>query len=420
MLQPSIEQIKIPKIEFLLTFLSYLLAGTVSTLISVYLPEIITDLHNKEVSSFEIGELGALINSCFIFGWMAGGLIMGLVSDRIGRIGALAISTFIFGATILSIKLVNHIDYIIVFRFLSGFGVGGVLVVSTVYISEIFGEKDKPIYLGMLATGFPLGIVLTGIINLFIKDWREALLIGFIPMAISILTLAFAKESSVWKNSPHKINFQPIFWKDFFKSNSKNLWIGSSIFGCVLIGLWGIFSWMPTWIHSLAPDELSGQKAGSLSMMIFGLGGILGSFLSGYLVKKFGIQNTLVATLGGCLFISILIFLTTNHINYILYFETALLSIFFGISQGSLSTYIPSLFATQIRTTASGFCFNISRFITGIAVFFVGNLAVFFGGLGNSLLVFSTPFGIALIVTLLTCENKIINKIIFEPNYSQK
>lgn len=68
MLQPSIEQIKIPKIEFLLTFLSYLLAGTVSTLISVYLPEIITDLHNKEVSSFEIGELGALINSCFIFG----------------------------------------------------------------------------------------------------------------------------------------------------------------------------------------------------------------------------------------------------------------------------------------------------------------------------------------------------------------
>jgi predicted MFS family arabinose efflux permease len=409
---------QIPITEFILTFLSYTLAGTVSTLMSVYLPFVIADLLNKEKPNADIGQFGAILNATFIFGWMAGGLVIGYLSDRRGRIGALAISTFMYGSLTLAMCLVNDINLFLILRFFSGFGVGGVLVISTVYISEICSIKYKPIALGLLASGFPIGIVLTGVLNMMFKEWRDAFLCGFLPMAIAILILGFAKESSSWKTNLKNLN--SLLWKEYFKINGKNLWVGSSIFGCVLIGLWGIFSWMPTWIQSIAVDEPSGQQARSLNMMIFGCGGILGSFLSGYLIRKLGILYTLTFTFGGCLLMSFILFLTNTEISPTLLMETAILSILFGISQGSLSTYIPSLFDTHIRATASGFCFNISRFVTGIAVFFVGNLAMYFGGLGNSLLVFSTPFGIALLITVFSYErqNQINNKLQLKSNLS--
>ena len=65
--------------------------------------------------------------------------------------------------------------------------------------------------------------------------------------------------------------------------------------------------------------------------------------------------------------------LTTNtSFSGIIYIEIAILAFFFGISQGVLSAYIPQLFPTVIRATATGFCFNIGRLFTGSAVLFSG------------------------------------------------
>jgi hypothetical protein len=85
----------------------------------------------------------------------------------------------------------------------------------------------------------------------------------------------------------------------------------------------------------------------------------------------------------------------------------AILSLFFGISQGSLSGYIPQLFPSVIRATASGFCFNIGRFFTATSVFFVGAMVAFFGGLSNALLTFSVAFLVALVGAFSSKENEV-------------
>ena len=79
-------------------------------------------------------------------------------------------------------------------------------------------------------------------------------------------------------------------------SNRYNLLMGMVIFGSVLIGLWGIFSWIPTWIQSLLPEGQSGQQERGFTMMLLGSGGIVGGILSGFLIKKLGVRSTFLLT----------------------------------------------------------------------------------------------------------------------------
>ncbi len=70
------------------------------------------------------------------------------------------------------------------------------------------------------------------------------------------------------------------------------------------------------------------------------------------------------------------------------------------ISQGVLNAYIPALFPTSVRSSATGFCFNIGRIFTAAAVFFVGWLVQILGGYGNAITVFSFTLLIGFLFTL--------------------
>jgi MFS family permease len=134
-------------------------------------------------------------------------------------------------------------------------------------------------------------------------------------------------------------------------------------------------------------------------MILLGMGGITGGVFSGILMNRFGKKNTLVTTFASCVVLCGILFLTNRTFSNIIYVETAMLAFCFGISQGALSSYIPELFPVGVRGTATGFCFNVGRFFTATAVFFIGSLVTALGGFGNALLVFSLPFLIALFVT---------------------
>ena len=99
---------------------------------------------------------------------------------------------------------------------------------------------------------------------------------------------------------------------------------------------------------------------------------------------------------------SFLLFKTNTVFSGVIYFEIAILALFFGASQGVLSAYIPALFPPAIRATATGFCFNIGRFVTASVVFFVGALVIMLGGYGNAIFTFSLVFVIGLIATFFS------------------
>ncbi|WP_428666298.1 MFS transporter [Runella sp.] len=382
-------------LAFALCMISYLFGGTVATLMSVYLPVAVPELLGEaNINEARLGEVGAYIGAAFLYGWGVGGLTFGVVSDRIGRRKSLTLVTGLYGlATLLTVFVPNWYA-LMACRFAAGMGIGGVLLISTVYLSEIWPVRTRPIALGILAVAFPIGIVATGGLNVLFADWRQAFWLGIVPIITSLAMSQWLPESVAWATG--RQSYKKDTSELWDAENRPNLIRGTIIFGSVLIGLWGIFSWIPTWVQSLLPVGQNGQQQRGITMMLLGSGGIVGGIISGFLIKNIGIRKTLIVTFLGCASVSFVLFLTNKSFSSVVYVEMALLSLFFGISQGSLSSYIPQLFPTVIRATATGFCFNIGRFFTATSVFFVGAMVAFFGGLSNALLTFSIAFLVAL------------------------
>ncbi len=375
--------------------LSTILAGQISTLMSVYLPTVLDSLLNDAPpSETEVNQIGAFINAIFILGWTIGGLSWGLIGDRIGRVKSLALSIGTGGLFTVLISFAQSWEMVILLRLLAGFGIGGVLVISVTFLSEVWPRPTRNIMIGIVSIGFPVGIFSSGLVNL-LSGWRQGFMMGLLPLLLGGLIYFVLKESRAWalsgSRSSEKSNAR------LYGEYRNELVHGTLIFGSMIIGLWAIFSWFPTWVQSLLPGA-SGQEERGFVMMLLGIGGVTGGFLSGWVAKTIGVRRAMMCCFSGCGLMALLLFGFNSGFSGLIYVETAFLSLFFGISQGLLSFYIPQLFPPAIRASATGLCFNIGRVFTTVAVFSLGTLVTFLGGYGNALLAFSSVFVIGFMI----------------------
>lgn len=385
---------------FGICLLTNIFGGTVSTLMSVYLPVVVRDLLGT-VDAARLSEVSAYINALYILGWAFGGFTWGLISDRIGRAKALVLAVGLYGAFTIATGFASSWEMVVVCRLLAGFGVGGVLVISATLLSEVWPERTRAIAIGILSIGFPVGIFSAGLVNLVVSEWRQGFLIGALPVGLALLSFWVVQESEKWKASRINPTGDGLFKKA--QLHSGNLVRGSLIFGSMLIGLWAIFSWLPTWVQSLLTGT-DGQTQRGLSMMLLGAGGLTGGFFSGWVARALGVRRAMMLCFGGCFILAILLFKLNTSFSPVIYAEIACLALFFGTSQGLLSAYVPQLFPPAIRATATGFCFNIGRIVTAVAVFFIGALVTSLNGYGNAILTFSVVFLIGLVTLSLTKE----------------
>ena len=386
-------------ILFAICFICSALGGTVSTLMSVYLPVAVKDLLGETPA--DLNRISAYINALFIFGWAFGGLTWGIISDKIGRKKALLLTITCYGLFTVLTGYMTSWYGVVICRLMSGFGVGGVAVTSYTLLSEIWPQKTKSIFIGILSIAFPVGIFSAGLINYIVSSWREGLLVGAIPIILALIGAAVIKESDKWLADKADTAERESTFKTMFSSgHRKDLVSSSLIYGTMLISLWAIFAWLPTWVQSLITDA-DAQKERGMSMMLLGMGGLAGGFVSGWFVKAIGLQRSMTIGFATCAILSFVLFKSNSIFTPIIYLEIGVLSIFFGLNMGILSSYIPQLFPTQIRATATGFSLNIGRLFTGVAVLFVGVLVTVLGGYGNALLIFSMIFIIGLLVVLI-------------------
>ncbi|MBS1506349.1 MAG: MFS transporter [Bacteroidetes bacterium] len=383
---------------YAICFLSTALGGAVSVLMSVYLPTVVRDLLGKSDPDLLV-QVSSYINATFLIGWTIGGVVWGVIGDRIGRARAVALAFAMFGLFTVLIAFAPSWGYVIACRFFAGFGVGGVLVVTVTLLLEIWPLKTRAIIIGIISVAFPIGIFSAGTINYFIAGWREGFMAGVVPLVVGLLSLPLLQESERWKQD----RLRPQEKNDgvHLTTYSKQLIMGSVIFGTMLIGLWAVFSWVPTWVQSMLPDG-GGQKERGMSMMILGGGALLGGVVSGWTINFLGFRKAMLLCFGGCFALSFVLFKLNTTFTTIAMVEMSLLAIFFGISQGVLSGYLPQLFPVKVRATATGLCFNVGRIFTSAAVFFVGSWVTALGGYGHSIFFFSWVFVIGLAAVFFT------------------
>lgn len=388
---------------FTVCFISIMCSGISSMLMSVYLPVIVRSVTGSAATE-QMNNVGAYLNSIFIFGSMFGGFSWGLICDRIGRARAVNLSTALYGLFTLLTAFSSSWIVIGAYRFITGFGVGGVLLTTNVLIAEIWPASKKAVALGIVSAAMPFGFILAGAMNNVLTNWHHAFLTGAIPLFTACAGFVLLKESALWTSSRQAASGGMKRDALFAAEQKSNLVTGSVIFGAMLIGLWAVFSWAPTWIDSIAGHGARSGDLRGLTMIVLAISGLTGSVASGWIVNNIGLRRTMMMCFAACFLFTFIVFRLNHSVSAALFVEMAALGFFFGISQGALSVFVPALFPTGIRASATGFCFNIGRLLTATVVFFIGWLVSLLGGYGNAVFIFSFIFLIGLAVTFVSKE----------------
>ncbi|HVZ97327.1 MAG TPA: MFS transporter, partial [Chitinophagaceae bacterium] len=158
---------------FIICYISIMFSGISTMLMSVYLPVAVKNLLGN-VSEGRMNTISAYINSIFVFGSMFGGFAWGFICDKTGRSKAVILSTALYGLFTAITAFSSSWLLVGVYRFITGFGIGGVIVTTNILIAEIWPEKRRAIALGIVSAAMPVGIIVAGALNNLIPEWRNA------------------------------------------------------------------------------------------------------------------------------------------------------------------------------------------------------------------------------------------------------
>lgn len=373
------------------------------------------------------------LTSAVFIGMLIGGVITGYLSDRIGRRSCLLFSLAInFVAGLLSAVAIN-VYWLIIFRVIAGFGIGGSVPVCFSLGAELFPNKIRGKLLSIVASFWMVGSIFTALVGwLFlgnnlsgnkiitftiIEDWRCFTLVCALPVLLAlVMTYLYIPESprylisigkyqemseSLYKLTNIRIeqNTIDILTKNhnlkndnkFGSLNDGNssmnngkqqqstllLLLGPGLFISTIVysSIWFSLSFgsygLGTWISVLF--EQIGLSNPFADTFIFAAANLPGNLVSIFFVEKFGRKKLL--TLGMILSaVSAIGFGWGSQNSLIVVLCAALFNAFSTTGWNSLDCMSVEGFPTSVRTSAMGLLAASGRLGSISAQFVFGSL----------------------------------------------
>jgi MFS family permease len=320
-----------------------------------------------------------------------GGVIFGYLSDRYGRKTVLQWTIVVYSIGAFLCGFAVSLESLILFRIITGLGVGGEWATGQTYIGETFPAKFRGRYGSLMQTGAPIGIALASIVGGILEPnigWRMCFFLSIIPAFLVIYIRKGLPESDLWiekkengvkiaKNTLNTLkNFKYEIGRSverfekgktsnkflmlFTKRYRKNFFLALLLATMGLSAYWFTYSWMPDYLYSERHFSLTKS---ALWIIVTQIGGFLGYLSFGFVADRIGRRPTytiycfLMAT--GLVMITVLWDLVVGYPPVILSFMFIV-----GFGTGFFGGYGPlfsELFPTIIRNTASGSAFNLGR-----------------------------------------------------------
>ncbi len=321
--------------------------------------------------------------SITFLGMLIGAFLSGYISDFIGRT-RMAFTALVF-ASLFNFLTAFKMDYsmLLTFRFLAGFGLGGLLPTANAMVAEFSSVKRRGKYLVLLESSWAWGSIAIGAIAVSLKNWKTdylsfgiglifAALFLFIPETPRYLIQkgkisSFKEKVKKWNGSlPKDVDFKIEFSsREPFSRLLTRKYISTTL---MLWFLWfslsfsyyGFFIWLPKMVGQMAKTTLTTSLLFLFVMMVAQLPGY---YTGAYLVEKIGRKKTLFYSLIGTAVFAIL-FAYGKSDAILLTFGT-IMTFFCMSAWGSLYAYTPELYPTAFRGSANGSSGAMAR-IAGI------------------------------------------------------
>ena len=318
-----------------------------------------------------------------------GGIIFGGLADKYGRKRVLQWTIIIYSVGALLCAFSFNATSLLIFRVITGLGVGGEWATGQTYIGETFPSKLRNRYGSLMQTGAPLGVMLAAIVGGFLAPtigWRLSFLISVLPAILVIFIRHNLQESDLWLQNKGKRKEKSVLNKVKMLISKEYRKI---FFLCLILCILGMAAYWFT--YTWLPEYLSKERGltitkSAIGIIIMQLGGFLGYFSFGYVSDKIGRRPSYTIYIFIMAISVSMITVMWNVIidtpNLILIFMSL---VGFGTGYfGALGPLFTELFPTKIRNTGSGTIYNISRgvqFVTPLIITIVSTSYNMSGGI---------------------------------------
>lgn len=325
--------------------------------------------------------------SVFALGYFVrffGGIIFGHLGDRYGRSKALRFSMYLMGASTFAMGLLPTYNQVgiwatialVVLRILQGLSAGGEYVSSTVYLYETSSAKKQTLWCSWVTFSCTIGVlagslVATWLHHHFTTDqinngiWRIPYLLGILLALFGVIARKTLTETGdfIEYSSARRLATVPAV--SAFKSSFTAMMqvIGLNIF--VAVAFYGLFVWMPTYLHVFLGQAMEKSLLINTAIMIFlvllmPLAGLLADATNRKRVALF--SPLLIALFAYILFQEIV---KASHQPFILFLILAIFALFFSLIEATTAAISASLFPIQHRLSGLGLAYNFSMSLFG-------------------------------------------------------
>ncbi|MCU0326332.1 MAG: MFS transporter [Spirosomaceae bacterium] len=344
-------------------------------------------------------ELGAVF-SAGLFGMTLGTLFLAPLADKIGRKTIILISGAIMGVFMYLTAYATDVTDLVIYRFISGLGIGSMLASTSTLASEYTPLKTRNFWISTVVAGYPVGAVLSGLVAAKVipsEGWQTMFKIAGVASALSVpLVLLFLSESIDFylnaqpKNALQKLNIilqklniDPIETLPVLIAKKAGLPVGELLkteYKKPTIQLWlALFTsfaalyFLTLWIPKMTSDLGLPQNLAIYAGTLFNVGAFFGIITQGYFSNRYGLKKTIgvILILTAVLMASFGLFLGSDYAILI-----AFTGMGFGIQGGFVGLYAVSarMYPAEFRTTGVGWAMGAGRFGAIIGPYLAGYL----------------------------------------------
>ncbi len=342
-----------------------------------------------------------------LLGWAIGGIAGGVLSDYFGRkrvmIGAILAYSVLTGLTAAAWSWTSFA----VLRLCVGLALGSEWGTGTAMMAEMWPDGARGKGAGLMQCGLGIGFFLASAIWLVLAPhggdaWRWMFLVGIVPALATLWIRRGIEEPERWKEADRarraamaakadgrrldaaderltRFTLAELFREPRY---ARLTWIALAMSLTTTVGWWGISTWVPLFVGSIAAQRgLPAAQWAAIGGIAYNAGGILGYASLGFFADALGRRRTTMVYFALSLVLTPALFLWAQPLSIVL--VLCAVNAFFTNGQYTwMPVWLPEVYPTRMRATAISFVFNAPRFVACFGPVFAGSLITRFGGYG--------------------------------------